>query len=441
MTASEYLIGTHSRAHWMRLDAAGRLKRLFYCEKSLILAQAGWLASIGDLDTKLLLARHLWIDALSAQQLRDRVFEMRFPSRLMALGEDAPLIRFFDEAKHAPNPFAFLLALEQVFKPALLKSFEDYLDHTDVVADGPTVRFMRISLQEKQAQIEELSATCESMPSIGSGEVEKARRWVSALQGRFSALTGVTLLDPLNPESIETPLPERREYAPAEPPVRDSRFHLCRFYWPDIIDQNFPYGEGLRLQLRTAVSHLNEVWAVESAGAALHAFGEILGWEFIYDAARWTYDESRHVQMGFERLLHWGYDLKEIPLGSYIFDSGSGEGPFYRMAMLFYFETKNIGKKKERARAFADYDDHLSQHDMEFDWADETIHASYGKHWLQVLHDKQPDKFPAPGDIPARCEALVGTLVASATETERRDINEVAENMIRKAEQQIHQTK
>ena len=62
--------------------------------------------------------------------------------------------------------------------------------------------------------------------------------------------------------------------------------------------------------------------------------------------------------------------------------------------MLHYFETKNIGKKTKRAEAFASYDDKLSQHDMDFDWADETIHAAYGHRWLDALRALQPDACP-----------------------------------------------
>jgi len=37
----------------------------------------------------------------------------------------------------------------------------------------------------------------------------------------------------------------------------------------------------------------------------LSAFTDILPWEWIHNAARWTYDESRHCRMGYERLMAW----------------------------------------------------------------------------------------------------------------------------------------
>lgn len=434
MTAQRYLASTDVRARWMRLDAASLLKRLFFCEQALMEAQGGWLAAIGPLNVKLGLPRLLWLDSLTAAELRNRVFEMRYPSRLMEIGEDAALVQFFADAVNAPGPEAFVLALGRVYKPALLEAYRDYLGLTDEVADGPSTRFLQIAVQDKTAQIQTLVQYAEELLAVAPGRRAEAEAWTAAARERLAALSALSLLGPLPAHAPMPPLPGQKPFALAQAPARDARFLQCRFYWPDPIDPTFPYGEDLRLQLRSAISHLNEVWAVESAGAALQAFGPVLGWEFVQDAARWAYDEARHVRMGYERLLQWGYDLPEIPLGTYIYDSAAGQDVFYRMAMLFYFETKNIGKKLERAEAFARYHDSVSQHDMEFDWADETIHASYGRRWLSALHELAPDRYPGPDDVRERCEALVARVVAAATEDERIAIRQAAEAMIAVAE-------
>src|SRR5437879_4549789 len=66
------------------------------------------------------------------------------------------------------------------------------------------------------------------------------------------------------------------------------------------------------------------------------------------DSARWTYDELRHCQMGYERLMAWGLEPAEIPLGTYIYESAAGEDPIYLLGMLYFFETKNIRHKPAR---------------------------------------------------------------------------------------------
>ena len=208
----------------------------------------------------------------------------------------------------------------------------------------------------------------------------------------------------------------------AEQPARDDAYFPSSFYWPDAIVPGYPYGEGVALQVRSAVSHLNEVWAVDTAGAILHGLAPELGWEWIRDAGRWTYDEARHMLMGKRRLEAWGLEPRTIPLGGYIYEACAGQDPLYRLGMLGYFETKNIGRKRERAEAFHAMGDTTSETDMEFDWADETLHAEYGRRWLKdllELRGDDPESWPA---VLERCEQLVAARVAQATDEERARI-------------------
>lgn len=433
MGTRSYLPGDHPRARWMRMDAASLLKRFFFCEQALIVAQAGWLGRIADLDIKTTLSRFAWEDSRVANDLRERVSELRFPSRLMEMGEDAPLIALFAEGVHAPNAEAFILSLARVYKPALLQAYRSYLAQTDAIADGPTLRALRIAIEDKAAQLVALERWAAEMSDAAPDRRPLAEAWAAALQERLAALGGVSL-GPLPIAAEVTLVPGRVPFALAARPARDPRFHRCRFYWPDIIDPDFPYGEGLRMQLRSAISHLNEVWAVEAAGAALYTFAETLGWEFVSDAARWLYDEARHVRMGAERLKRWGFTPAEIPLGSYIYDSAAGGPSWSWLGMLSYFETKNIGKKVSRAQAFAAGGDDVSRHDMEFDWADETIHAHFGQRWLKALHAARPQEVPAPEVVRAHCDQLVARTIASAAADERAAIRRVAQAMIDKAE-------
>ena len=427
-----YLPGKHPRARFLRLDAATILKRFYLCERSLIISQSAWLAGIAALEAKMTLPRFTWQDTLTAHALRERVFELRYPRRMLEIGHDAPLVETFDELIHAPGAQAFILALAQVFKPALLSAYRSYVSCADELSDGPILRALHLAIAEKEAQIAWLQSQAAAMAELEPERRKEAELWTSALAERLAQVGGLTLETP-HQAPTSNDLPGRRPFKLAEIPARDPRFHLCHYYWPDIVDPDFGYGEGINLQLRSGVSHLNEMWAVETGGAILHAFADDLDWDYIYDAARWTYDESRHVLMGYQRLLAWGFALHEMPLGSYIYDSAAGQEPIIRLGMLHYFETKNIGNKVKRAEAFAQYQDRMSQHDMEFDWADETIHAAYGKRWHNALHAKFPDRIPDMDGLNRRCDELVAVEIAAATDAERTDIRQVAEAMIARA--------
>lgn len=437
VATDKYLPGRRDRAQHMRLDIAHMLKRFHFCERALIIAQAGWLAGIAPLDIKIALAQFLWEDAKTADEQRTRVFELRYPSRLLDVGDDKPVVELFEQSINAPSGLAFVLALARVLKPAQLTAYREYLDVADTIADGPSIRFMRLSLEEKAAQVAILERFSQNMLRHAEPATrDAAHAWVNALQSRLDTVGGLGIGTPV---TAETPLdlPGHTPYTLAEDPARDDRFHLCRFYWPNIIDSDFPYGEGMMLQLRSAISHLNEVWAIETGGALLQAFADKLEWEFVVDAARWTYDEARHTQMGFERLSQWGFEPQELPLGTYIYESAKGKPPIYRLGMLHHFESKNIGKKHDRAEAFADLHDAVSQHDMEFDWADETIHAHYGSKWLNALFEQYPDEYPARKTIGAHCEAFVQAVIDSATEEELQDIKSITMAIIKKAEKVI----
>lgn len=437
MHTESYLPGTHPRALWLRMDSARILKRFFFCEQALIVAQGGWLAAIPQLEVKWGLPRHLWEDSMAADALRERVFELHFPSRMMEVADDAPVVEIFQAAIDAPNAYAFVLSLERVFKPTLISVYQAYLDHADEIADGPSKRFLKVAVDEKQEQLRELRHFAEELAGLDEEGQAAAEAWVAALQTRLDLVGGLSLEEPHAADS-PADLPGRTPFQIAQEASRDPRFHLCRYYWPDVIEPTFPYGEGVQLQLRSAVSHFNEAWAVETAGAILQAFAEQLGWEYVHDAARWTYDEARHFRMGYERLTSWGFQPAELPLGTYIYDSARGQKPIYRLGMLSYFETKNIGKKKGRARAFGEYEDRVSQHDMDFDWADETIHAHYGTKWLNVLREVDPENVPTGDEIRARCDQLVSAEIRSATDSDREDIVRVAQAMIDKAQEMSH---
>jgi uncharacterized ferritin-like protein (DUF455 family) len=200
-----------------------------------------------------------------------------------------------------------------------------------------------------------------------------------------------------------------------------------------VVDANYPYGEGMQLQLRSAISHLNEVWAIETGGVILSSFADVLPWEWIHNSARWTYDESRHCQMGYERLMSWGFQPAELPLGTYIYESASGQDPIYRLGMLYFFETKNIRHKPTRTQLFHAYGDGLSEHDMDFDWADETIHAGYGRHWLKDLLAIRGEDPAAHEQVRERCEKLVSDYVRTATPEEVADVKKIAAALMAKA--------
>jgi Protein of unknown function (DUF455) len=417
----------------MRFDIAQLLKRFFFCERCLLLSMAAWIPVVASLEIKSGLAHFLWQSAETAHALRTRVFELRFPNRLLEeQGSDHALIELFASLKNSPSGSAFFISAGKTLLPALRDAYKTYLAASDLIADGPTHRFLSLAVSEKIEHINSFERWAESSLSQNPETREEALAWTGTVADRLRDLGGIPVDAPSSARTWE-PLPGSKAYAIPRQPARDPRFWPCRFYWPDIVDPNYPYGEGLQLQLRSAVSHLNEVWAIEAASVILSAFANVLPWEWIHDAARWTYDESRHCLMGYERLRAWGLDPADIPLGTYIYESAAGEDPIYLLGMLYFFETKNIRYKPARAQLFHSYGDSLSEHDMDFDWADETMHAGYGKYWLKELLVARGLDSGAAEEVRERCGKLVSDYVSTATVREVADIKTMASRLITKA--------
>ncbi|MBT5516577.1 DUF455 family protein [Candidatus Peregrinibacteria bacterium] len=431
---TDFIQVEHDRMALMRYDSAVILKRFFFVEESLIKSIAGWIPGTAHLILKTEYAKIMWQNAKTAEDMRQRVYELRYPSRLMSKEGEEELIRLVDEARNAPNALAFFNSMLMVFVPALRDAYQQYVNLADVIGDGPSIRFMNLAIKEKEDQIAVLELYKDDLFRLYPEQDHvEAKLWVDELKIRLNAIGAISLNKSEAPliEDIKS-LANRKEFKIAQNPAREHSFANVRFYWPDIIVDGYPYGEGVQLQIRSAVSHINEVWAVEACAAFTYGLSDELGWEFILDAARWTYDEARHCRMGYERLASWGFEKFEIPLGTYIYDAAKDNDPIYRLGMLFFFETKNINKKPKRAQKFREYSDTLSEHDMDFDWADETIHAHYGNKWLTKLLEVRGANTD-PKIVRQKCEELVDTIVSNATDDEREKILFLANSMLTKA--------
>ena len=190
--ASEFLSNPQPRARWMRLDTAQLLKRFFFCERSLLVSQAAWMPAIAPLEIKTGLARFIWQSAETAHALRNRVFELRFPSRLLEeQGADHALVELFGAIRDSPSVPAFLLSIGKILLPALRDSYREYLQASDSIADGPTHRFLSVALSEKEEQIDAFENWAESALSQNPELRQSALAWMEAVKNRLSAVGGV----------------------------------------------------------------------------------------------------------------------------------------------------------------------------------------------------------------------------------------------------------
>ncbi|MFO7632586.1 MAG: hypothetical protein R6W76_08610, partial [Caldilinea sp.] len=166
MTAPALLRAEASRALLMRRDTAEILTRLFYLERSLIISLAGWTPAVERMETKATLARILWENSVAADRLRNRVLELRYPSRVVAPDKHRSAIALFDAARNAPSQEAFVMGMADVLFPALRAAYQTYLLLSDRISDGPSSLLLKHALSDKEEQIVSLSALAEQMLTL-----------------------------------------------------------------------------------------------------------------------------------------------------------------------------------------------------------------------------------------------------------------------------------
>src|SRR5207253_3407866 len=195
-----------------RVDTAQVLTRFHYLERALTIACAGWVPAAPLLEQKAALSRISWQCALAADALRERVFELRYPSRLLEAGADEPMIGVYEAAIRAPDPDSFVRGLSEVLFPSLLGEYWAFLEATDALDDGPTIRILEAAARDKGEQMSALAA--DTGDSAWPDELRRS-------------------LDTLEP-------PAGTPFAIAEDPARDDRYAVSSFYWPDTLDPSYP---------------------------------------------------------------------------------------------------------------------------------------------------------------------------------------------------------
>src|SRR4051794_5900348 len=134
-------------------DASRILKRFYVAERQLMRILAGWFVKTSPWELKFQLAEHMWQHSRSADMLRSRVLEMRYPRRDVDKKYDPDVLAFTAELVRAESLEEFLAGVYGMAIPALLSEYQEYLKRTDSLDDSPTVYQLRHIMLDHQAQL------------------------------------------------------------------------------------------------------------------------------------------------------------------------------------------------------------------------------------------------------------------------------------------------
>jgi ferritin-like metal-binding protein YciE len=386
---------SRSTAEHTRVDNASHiLKRYYVVERTLLRTLGAWFVATSQWDLKRQLSAHLWQTTQHGDSLRTRVLEMRYPRRDVDRKYDADVLAFMGEIAKASDPQEFIAGVYGVVLPALVASYQAYLERTDTLDDAPTVYRLRHILLDQQTQIEQMNTlTARVLPQKRDSDYQ----WQNYLREWLDSIGGFDGLGETSERPDDHPCAGRPAYDVPHAVQRDARWRPALFHLPhenkydkagiaawkriEALDQR------VAMQVWSAISHFNEIWAAEVPASVMWELdGET--WAFYMDLSRWTWDETRHSTMGWRALESWGWDVPDlIPFAYGTYNALANVPPIQRLALLYFYEEGLLraGTKQIEIKILESAQDDGSIQDMDYDWADEAMHVNFGYTWLKHL--------------------------------------------------------
>jgi len=332
------------------------------------------------------LSLHLWLDAEHSAMIRRRVSEMREPPLHLDQVPDDNLKIWLDEALRAQNSIELIVGLYQGVRAALSGALKAHLVKTNPLIDHPTVRMLRIILQEEE-EMQTWGAKVINALLVKPADHEKtARAWESHLNYYLGRAGGICGKEPIvEKDPAFAPRSDGGEYQMEIEPKRDGRFR-------DVFNTSEPAHSVYQDESKAPdermfaliYKRLREMGVPEYLSAVMYRTrGK--PWEYYVDLARQVWDEARHALMGETALYAHGMAFYEFPVNIHISTALNRLEPRQVHAILWGVEQglmpKNTGKHYEWKIAQA-YGDPLCVTMQDYDWADEVLHAQIGRRWL-----------------------------------------------------------
>ena len=368
-------------------DCVERLKRYHYALRRIWAITLSRLTAEPVYEIKMAFSHHAYLASELITLMRDRVAEMRQPPLGLDKIPDEALQTFFDEIQAAPME-ALLHGLYQKALPALREALEWHLEHTNDLADAPSVRMIKMALVDLDAMQNWGNVACRSFPSVDLDDwLLELDRWL-LIAGGFDGCE----------ENVDSELPDKRfskqAFAMDHTPQRDGRFpdpynmgvHAEQFLY----DDQFPDQDKVLMMFfkrfrEIDVPEMMATILIDLAEESRDEDGSGRPWDFYRDMTRQLWDEARHAMMGEVGFVDAGLDWSALVRLNFTWSKGLNEQltPRERHAVLWFIEQGLMSKTGKRFEweVGRDSGNRLSMLFQDYDWADEVLHARIGRDW------------------------------------------------------------
>ena len=175
---------------------ARRVRNFRYAEEWMMMIMGGWVATIPELPVKTGLGKVIWESARAADELGNRLPELRCGRKAVVASESAnegfaALIQEIAEPETPDLTIEKITGIFDVLKPHLVEVYEQTMRETDQICDAPTIDLLDDIVRRTRRHItwgqEVLARICDS-----DGLRERRRRRADELNARLEACGGVS---------------------------------------------------------------------------------------------------------------------------------------------------------------------------------------------------------------------------------------------------------
>lgn len=374
-----------------------------YLEKSVHRLLCAWGRHLAEWNDKYALHRHVWEQSEIVRRLRVRVDE--FPGGK----PDAPVSGRWEELANAvllaPCLEDALDGIHLLLGKALVTAYVDYAENAHPVHDAPTISMLHEINQIKASQwLWYRDYRRRNKHTTDAAYKERILQLIAEAGALHQAL-------PVNG-------------AEAQPVGVNTDFRLPKFSNRNVpvkpVQEYMPYVTAdfsTNLEARRlfwAVAYMREMNLPDNQLAWLY-YGADMPWDWHSDISRHLWDESRHGQSGYSRMLDFGMDFEDIGFTAYnqdelleelkkmgaegrAFDPRLMDIPMEPMSgkdlyeAIFFIgmvaENGHFIVKNEAYKDFQEGKDMESAEMMLFDIIDETTHVQYAHRWLPLLAER-----------------------------------------------------
>jgi hypothetical protein len=177
------------------VESARRVGNYKWIEMRLFEALGGWVATVPELDVKLVLGRHCYHHAWHAELWNKRLPELREMNtdRLTEAPNEA-MVAFVDAVRDPEAPeltIEKLVGVYRVLIPRKIAAYTFHLNATSRITDAPTMRSLKFILQDEFEDWREGEMLLQSLIATPE-EVERAANRQRELEELMLAAGGIT---------------------------------------------------------------------------------------------------------------------------------------------------------------------------------------------------------------------------------------------------------